>query len=452
MTGIEKDSLMEKTKESGKGGLVLIILYMFLEYVRPQSFIPGLGSLHIPMFVQIAIFLSLLTSNIERLKSKESITFLLLLCLMAFHVPIATNNYWAYQITKNMALQFVVFLGVQNSLHSFKRLNLALTLWIVVAILCGVRGYFEGGRIAGSGILGDENDYSLFLNMMIPLAFFTAYNAGSKPAKLLFYGGVVILILGTVASMSRGGFLGMVPPLLYCWWKTPGKIKTTAAAGFIGACLIVAWIPDQYWTEMKTIREGTTVGTGSQRAYLWKHGLMMFEDHPLLGVGPGNFNWNLRFYESPDGFEGRSQAGRPSHSIYMTMLPELGLVGAFLFFKLIWVNQNDAGRLRKKMKEVKSQKSDHIQKRLDEAKKLEAFGYGLTGAILAYLISGAFLSVLYYGHFWLIIAFSTANNSLLRQQLQQLTDIELNPEPIRSENRGDRWQYAGGAGDYPVPR
>lgn len=229
------------------------------------------------------------------------------------------------------------------------------------------------------------------------------------------YSGVVVFILGTVSSMSRGGFVGMIPPLAYCWWKTKRKFWTAAAAALVGVFLVIVVIPSEYWTEMKTIRqEGTRVGTGQQRAYLWTHGYRMFLDHPLIGVGPGNFNWNLRFYEPPDGLAGRSQAGRPAHSIYFTLLPELGVIGFFLFLRLIWVNQKEFRSLRKTTKHFSNYPGRQEGGRFEQVRKMEAFGYGLTGAIIAYLVSGAFLSTLYYGHFWLIVALSTANNRLLK--------------------------------------
>jgi hypothetical protein len=438
-------------EEAGKWGLLLIILFFFLEYVRPQSFIPLLAPLHIPMLVQILVFFTLFGCGLARLRTRESIIFFVLLCLMALHVPFARNNYWALQTTRTMTLHFIVFLGIVGLLNTPKKLTLVLTFWIVVAVMCAVKGYFSGGKIPGSAFLGDENDFSLFLNMMIPIAFFAGQVARSKPAKAFFYFGIVILVLGTVTSMSRGGFLGMLPPLLYCWWKAPRKLLTAAGGVLIGSILIFNFISAKFWVEMKTIQgEGTAAGTGEQRVYLWSHGFSMFLDHPLLGVGPGNFNWNLELYEPLEGFKGRSHAGRPSHSIYFTLLPELGLSGTFLFFSIIWVNLSEGRRLRKRLRTIGP--SEKPGEQFQTIKQMEAYRNGLTGAMIAYLISGAFLSVLYYGHIWHIFAFSAANNKLLRQRLQQL-EKQPKPEGInRYENSSIGWQYTRISSDYPLFR
>jgi len=432
----------------GKAGLFLIISYLLLDYLRPQELVPPLAALHIPMLVQALIIFSLFAVGFARLKARESIFFFLLLCLMALHVPFARNNYAAFQVTRNMMLQFVVFLGIIGLLDTQKKLTLVTTCWIIVAMLCAVKGYFSGGKIPSASFLGDENDFALFLNMMIPLAFFAGRSARSRAAKGFFSFGIIVLILGTVSSMSRGGFLGMLPPLLYCWFKSSRKIVTAAVAAVIGLFLIIAIVPSEYWAEMKTIREeGTMSGTGEQRAYLWRHAFSMFRDHPLLGVGPGNYNWNLGLYEPPEGFKGRSHAGRPSHSIYFTLLPELGLAGTFLFLGLILMNQAEARRLNKTSIALEATTPKEQLQTLEDLKNR---GTALTGALIAYLISGAFLSVLYYGHIWLVFAFSVANNRLLKQHIQQLQKQSVPQESDFYEYSHTGWQHTRSSGNYSI--
>ncbi|GAB4345917.1 MAG: hypothetical protein Kow0099_26660 [Candidatus Abyssubacteria bacterium] len=422
---------MRSPNRSNYLGLWLIILYMFLEYVRPQSFIPGLAYLRIPMFVQIAIMLALLRSNVARLKSKESVMFLVFVCLMMLHIPLATNNYLAYWTTRTMALQFVVFLGIIGFLDTYEKFDKVLTFWVIVAVLCAAKGYYEGGRIPNSSFLGDENDFSLFLNMMVPLAFFKGYTASKKSAKLLFYGGVVVLIMGTVSSLSRGGFVGLLSPVLYCWWKSAHKLRSAFVALIVGGLLVAYAIPDSYWDEMRTItEEGTTEGTGSHRIYMWKGAWAMFLEHPLAGVGPGNFPVRFGEYEPPGGLHGRSEAWRAVHSVYFTLLPELGLAGCLLFFGMLWTNLKERRHLRKAIEGLNAPDRQQNAVVNNKLHRLEALGWGLTGAIIAYLVSGAFLSVLYYGHFWLIMGLSVARNSIVRELLLKI-DQQARPATAR---------------------
>jgi O-antigen ligase len=385
------------------------------------------------MFTQIGILLALFGCDIGRLKRKESALFFLFVCLMALHVPFATNNYLAYWTTRTMALQFVVFLGIVGFVDTHERLRLVLSCWIIIAVLCSVRGALEGGSISGSGFLGDENDFSLFLNMMIPVAFFLGRSSSARRVRLFFYSGVGILIAGTISSFSRGGFVGLVPPLLYCWYKSPRRISTAIVCALISLFLAVYVIPESYWQEMKTIvEEGADRGTGGHRVYMWKCAWNMFLDHPLVGVGPGNYPVNLGEYEPPGGYyRGRSEVGRAVHSVYFTLLPELGLVGALLFFSMIWVNLREISLLTRTSAiqcVLDIRENREITRTLDAAQFL---GWGLTGAMIAYFISGAFLSVLYYGHFWLIMGFSVARNNIVKSLIQ-----DSQAEPVTMPTSG----------------
>ena len=160
----------------------------------------------------------------------------------------------------------------------------------------------------------------------------------------------------------------------------------------------------KYWDEVKSIKEeNIQKGTGEGRWYTWKCGLRMFLEHPIIGVGQGNFPWHFGKYESPGGIHGKSLAGRAAHSLYFTLIPELGLVGILLFSGMLYFSYKELKWILKKEKEflLKQNQSKEI---IQQLHKIRFIIFGITGAMLGYLVSGAFLSVLYYPHFWLLIA------------------------------------------------
>ena len=131
--------------------------------------------------------------------------------------------------------------------------------------------------------------------------------------------------------MSRGGFIGLVTGLGYCWFKSPKKIVSGAIVGLL-ICFSLFFTTPEYWDEMNTIKQGKSESTADLRMYYWGCGWQMFLAHPLFGVGPNNFPWVIEQYEPPEGYHGRHHGSRPAHSLYFTLLSELGLVGAVLFF------------------------------------------------------------------------------------------------------------------------
>jgi O-antigen ligase len=133
----------------------------------------------------------------------------------------------------------------------------------------------------------------------------------------------------------------------------------------------------------------------------------MFLDNPVMGVGQGNFPYVFRKYEveaghGEEGYHGRSVAGRAAHSIYFTMLPELGMIGTGIFLVMVF-------NMFKDLKTVKSRSSGSGPPKNRPSNPLSnrnyALALGLEGALVSYLVSGAFISVLYYPNIWLLMGF-----------------------------------------------
>ena len=72
----------------------------------------------------------------------------------------------------------------------------------------------------------------------------------------------------------------------------------------------------------------------------------MWKANPVFGVGQGNYNWNVHFYEDLN-VTGQSSGGRAAHSLYFTLLPELGLLGVTLYVLILGVTISDLHRLRR---------------------------------------------------------------------------------------------------------
>jgi len=53
-------------------------------------------------------------------------------------------------------------------------------------------------------------------------------------------------------------------------------------------------------------------------------------------------------------------------------------------------------------------------------------GHGLDGALIGYLVSGFFVTVLYYPYFWINLAMTTAlNNTARKMAMEQLQENDL---------------------------
>jgi len=227
------------------------------------------------------------------------------------------------------------------------------------------------------------------------------YESGRKRFQYMLLTCLFLLVI--LITGSRGGFVGLTSTFIYCWFRTKQKALTALFVAFLAIFAIIV-APPTYWNEIRSItEEGTSSGTGEERVYTWRIGWEMFLDNPLIGVGQGNFPYVFRKYEieagyGEEGYHGRSVAGRAAHSIYFTMLPELGIIGTFLFIMLVISNIKDLN-LIKRTTFMRNKKGS------SNSGKIYYFALACEGSLLTFLISGSFISILYYPNFWILMGF-----------------------------------------------
>ncbi|MFX0196753.1 MAG: O-antigen ligase family protein, partial [Candidatus Hodarchaeota archaeon] len=156
--------------------------------------------------------------------------------------------------------------------------------------------------------------------------------------------------------------------------------------------------------------------TGEHRLYLWGCAWRMFLDNPLVGTGQGNGPWTISKYEPREGWYGRSEASRVFHSLYFTIIAELGVIGAFLFMGMLFPSFRDTKRILKLgEKYSNNQGENQTGNGFLHFKESKCIVLSIRGALITYLVSGGFLSVLYYPHFWLLLGLSVALKNMFPQ-------------------------------------
>lgn len=399
----------------------LIILYLFLEYGRPQLLFPFLRFFHLPLITVVLLALSLFFTGNLYLKDNQTIVFLLLLFEMVIHGPIAVNNYWAFQVFYSMVATFIAYLAIINIIDSEYKYYKLITFWLLIFIFLAIFGYFNANLhiakryrtgIGVGGFLGDANDFSMALNMILPFALFGIFTAKKGIGKICFLILICLFVLVIIISESRGGFIGLASILIYSWFRSNRKIIFTLLL-FIVILFGYIMAPPTYFDEVNSITsentESNKYGTGSQRIYAWKIGWRIFLDNPIIGVGQGNYPWRVGETEDMMGvqWQTRSLAGRAAHSLYFTLLPELGIVGTILFVCLIVFSIKDLAYVKRVVKVKNSIYSE------DESKHIYYLALALEGSLIGFLTSSTFISTLYYPSFWIWCGFSLSLKKII---------------------------------------
>jgi O-antigen ligase len=136
-------------------------------------------------------------------------------------------------------------------------------------------------------------------------------------------------------------------------------------------------------------------GTSTSRLTYWERGIVLANEHPVLGIGYKNWMavYPQRFASV---FVERERVELP-HSIFIEAWSELGYLGLgaliFLILGTFWVNA----------------KTRSLARSLGEQGRLgEHLGWGFDGALIGFVVSGSFVTVLYYPFLWVNLGMTVA--------------------------------------------
>jgi O-antigen ligase len=414
---------------------VLLVIYLVMEYARPAN------PIKIPLVVSVLLFIYWLT--LPRKKwNPQIICFGLLLCSIAVMGPFALNTFTIWSDFRLMAIQLLFFgIPLIHVLGNLPKMSSFVNALIAVFVYVALYGVLHRGRGPG-GHIGDQNDLALAMNMVMPFAFVSILVAKSAARKALYAGAFGLMLAGSIATFSRGGFIGLVAVLGYCFALSPKKHVVAIVAVIFSAGLWLA-TPSTYWSEMNTIfgeasNTDPSKGTGALRKEFWKVAQNMFYANPIFGVGLGNFPWNADEYQTEEQryLIGRSYGGVVAHSVYYTILAELGLSGALIFAALLWFNFRDIRSTITAVKEWKKRvftRNNRSPDTVDDAllhdfETARCYAHAIMASFLGYLACGIFLSIFTYPHFWLLTALTVvmknSTYTLLRQAVR-----DSDPEP-----------------------
>lgn len=423
----------------GSGGFTIVLIALLVEFGRPQDIVPGLKVIPFASLLDGLLMLAVFSAGKFNFTIIQTRFWVALLALMFVHIPFATNNFWALMLSKDMFLTFGMYLGIITFVDSLDKFNRVMKAWLGVHTLLAVLGILSGGHGVG-GWLGDENDFCMQIDVATGFVLFLMSSRGAGLSRPMYIGLLSLFLLAVIATFSRGGFLGLMAVGLYWWTRSSNKILPILLAGMAALLMVVA-APDKYWEEIgsTTSDETLEIGTGGERLYTWSIGWEMFLHNPIIGVGPGNFPWVFEEYQGDRTFNDRSLAGRAAHSLYFTLIPELGIIGVGLFVGMLiysvkdlqWVNRA-AKRFEKEGNHLLDvRRMNMISNTIFQARAIE-------GAFIGYLVSSVFVTTIYYPTFWVLVAFAVALRNCVSNELASEQKAEKNPDDLLTLRGGRR--------------
>ncbi|MDQ2865564.1 MAG: O-antigen ligase family protein [Candidatus Eremiobacteraeota bacterium] len=210
----------------------------------------------------------------------------------------------------------------------------ALAILMVVTRHPAAQYTIGHGRAIGTFILPGE--LAGYLIVFLPLTFALGIVAEKRPLRIAARVACALGAIAMVMTFSRTGWMGLASAVAFLA-AARARFRNAAfpvAAGIVAAALLLVLLafnahhdPSENYTRLS----------------IWQTAAAVIDRFPLTGVGPFGFSRLYAILRLPDG----DATAFHAHSVYLTVLAELGIVG---LSALVWTFWSFAAELRRRLR------------------------------------------------------------------------------------------------------
>ncbi|MGH2442912.1 MAG: O-antigen ligase family protein [Chloroflexota bacterium] len=254
------------------------------------------------------------------------------------------------------AEMLVVYLAVLPLVRVPRNARLVLAAMVLGGVSQAVLGFLQLAANHGPAAFASErlllraygtfdqpNPYAGYLNMILPVAVGMALIATRGRARRRYWIAAIVIGGAILASESRGALLaGVIALAIVLGYQMPRLRQPFLLA--VVAVLLVGLVSAFGFTIAPLERLLNAIGLGSvsfgtvnnsnfsavERAAHWLAGVRMFNAHPLLGVGIGNYGAAYPMFHPRGWYASLEHA----HNYYINIAAEAGIIGLAAYLLL----------------------------------------------------------------------------------------------------------------------
>lgn len=309
---------------------------------------------------------------------------LILIAAVAAHAldtaALATVRYASY-----VGLYFVLtsFAGDHRTLERFVWV---LSVASAIAGALAVRNLLIGLDTRATPTYGDANDLAYILSTTVPLTLWLLHRRGVHRLAVLAL--VAVIGIADVLTLSRGAAVGLGCALVWALLSHRHQFRAVVAPLMIVAAAIGAVALTQPAQISVALRDKGIVAQSNvdHRFDAWRSALLLIEAHPLVGVGPGNFQL---YTAAVDNRPPAPDDPTVVHNAYLEVAAEIGLPALALLVAYVLTSLS---RLRRAVRQ-------HVGP--------PSFAVAATASMIVAVTAALTLSEQYYAPLWVIGAIAT---------------------------------------------
>jgi probable O-glycosylation ligase (exosortase A-associated) len=177
------------------------------------------------------------------------------------------------------------------------------------------------------GLMSEENEYALGMNMAIPILFLMAQTEDRGWLRKCFRIAAFGCAATVIFTYSRSGLLGLIMVCGLLAFYSRRRVLAGVALALAGIVFLIV-APEGAIERYKTIPTATQNDPSAmQRIQMWETAILMAKAHPYFGVGPRNFEQSVPKFS---GYEPRAP-----HNAFMSLMAESGIPSCLLFIAIV---------------------------------------------------------------------------------------------------------------------
>lgn len=249
-------------------------------------------------------------------------------------------------------------------------------------------------RLAGP--IGEKNYYAQYLLMLVPLGGYLAVSERRRALQVAAAIATAFLLVGISLTFSRGAAVGLMIMVFALAILGYLRLRQLLVVAIVMGLLIA--LAPSYVSRVTRISEVVTAEGEVDQAVAGRLGentaaILAFADHPITGVGPGQFRLYYEEYARTIGAD-QHTGTRRAHSLYLSTAAELGVVGLIAMIGVLASTFRALWRARRR-----SSAADPDRGRMPTAFML---------SLMSFMTTAVFLDLAYARYFWLMLGLSAA--------------------------------------------
>ncbi|MGH9680570.1 MAG: O-antigen ligase family protein, partial [Candidatus Acidiferrales bacterium] len=321
------------------GAYVSLVLFMVVYCARPEDWIPGIAIVPLAKIAGLLALLGLIFSlGHFRFSLPREVIFLILLVgqltLAGLFSPVWRGGavMQALDFAKVVLIVVVMFAAVNTPTRLRRLIFVQAACVAIIAPVSLWKGRMAIGRLEGAlgAYYADPNYLALAIIIALPLCLALLFLSRSVLQKIVWALAMLVMLYTVFATGSRGGFVALIVAAAVFLWEfaIQGRRRyLLVLAALAGTVLVMSSGGMVIGRLMGTFNEQKDIdasyASAESRRTLLLRSLVVTKEHPLFGVGAGNFeqvsgNWHV------------------THNSFTEMSAEGGIPALILYVLILW--------------------------------------------------------------------------------------------------------------------